>query len=176
VITVREQPPSTGTRVGRRALLTLGALAVCGGAAAATPYVTQRVEDAARAAVLAELEQIEGIPIDAAIRAAEITRAAVQTIVLPVAQFVSLIGSNALGALLSAIDAARAAMKTFHLSTTMLDQFRVVVVSWQMSVTGLPIALDSYLIADIKSAETYLKSLKRMIDSQQANAIHLPLS
>jgi hypothetical protein len=173
VITVREQPPSAGAHVGRRALLTLGALAVCGGAAAATPYVTQRVEDAARAAVLAELEQIEGIPIDAAIRAAEITRAAVQSIVLPVAQFVALIGVGALNGLLAAIDAARAAMRAFHISTTMLDQFRVVVVSWQASLTTLPIALDSYLTADIQSAETYLKSLKRMIDSQQANAIHL---
>lgn len=173
MITVREQPPSTGSKVGRRALLTVGALVVCGGAAAATPYVAQRVEDAARAAVLAELEQIEGIPIDAAIRAAEITRAAVQTIVLPVAQFVALVGGGALSALLAAIDAARAAMAALHISTKMLDQFRMVVVSWQTSVNGLPIALDSYLIADIQSAETYLKSLKRMIDSQQASAIHL---
>jgi hypothetical protein len=154
-------------------VLTLGALAVCGGAAAATPYVTQRVEDAARAAVLAELEQIEGIPIDAAIRAAEITRAAVQTIVLPVARFVALVGGDALGALLAVIDAARAALGALHLSTTMLDQFRLVVVSWQMSVTALPMTLESYLTADIQSAETYLKTLKRMIDSQQANAIHL---
>ena len=171
MITVREQPSSTGSKVGRRAVLTVGALVVCGGAAAATPYVAQRVEDAARAAVLAELEQIEGIPIDAAIRAAEITRAAVQTIVLPVAQFVALVGGGALSALLTAIDAARAAMRAFHISTTMLDQFRVVVVSWQTSVTALPITLDNYLTADIQSAETYLKTLKRMIQSHSSAQI-----
>jgi hypothetical protein len=159
--------------VGRRALLTIGALAVCGGAAAATPYAVQRAEDAARAAVLKELEQIEGIPIDAAIRAAEITRAAVQTIVLPVAQFVATIGAGALNALLAAIDAARNAMNAFHISTAMLDSFRIAVVSWQSSVTALPIALDSYLTADIVSAETYLKTLKHMIDTQQASAINL---
>jgi hypothetical protein len=44
---------------------------------------------------------------------------------------------------------------------------------WQASLTALPIALDAYLTADIQSAETYLKTLKRMIDSQQSAAIHL---
>jgi len=123
--------------------------------------------------VLAELSQLEGIPLDAAIQAAEITRAAVQTIVLPVARFVALMGNGALSVLLGAIDAARAALAVVHVPTTVLDQFRLVVVSWQTGLTALPIALETYLTADIQSAETYLKTLKRMIQSQQSAQIHL---
>jgi hypothetical protein len=170
---VQEPPVGSRAKVGRRALLAVGALGLCGAAAAATPYVAQRVQDAERAAVLAELSQLEGVPLDAAIQAAEITRAAVQTIVLPVAQFVAFIGGSALNALLAAVDAARAAVAFVHGNTAVLDQFRQVIVSWQTGVADLPIALDSYLTADIQSAEAYLKSLKAMIDSQQAAAIHL---
>lgn len=171
--TVREPSTGSGTRVGRRALLAVGALGICGGAAAASPYAVQRIQAAERAAVLAELEQIEGIPLDAAIRAAEITRMAVQTIVLPVAQFVAGMGTGALSVLLAAIDAARSAAAAVHIPTTVFDQFRLVVVSWQASLTALPIALDAYLTADIQSGETYLKKLKGMIQSQQSAQIHL---
>jgi hypothetical protein len=160
-------------------LLAAGTLAVCGGAAAAAPYVGQRLENAGRAALLAELAQLEGVPIDAAIRAAELTRAAVQTIVLPLARFVSLVGSGALGALLAAIDGARAVLGALHIPTTVFDQFRIVVASWQSGVSGLPIALNAFLTADIQSAESYLKSLKHMIqqsqqsEQSQANPFHL---
>jgi hypothetical protein len=154
-------------------LLIGGALGLCAAAAAATPYVAQRAQDAERAAVLGELSQLEGIPIDAAIQAAEITRMAVQTIVLPLAQFVAAVGGGALGALLSALDAAHAALSAVRISTTVVDQFRAVVASWQASLTALPIALGAYLTADIQSAETYLRALKKMIDRQQSAAIHL---
>jgi hypothetical protein len=173
VNTVREQSTGTGAKVGRRALLAAGALGLCGGAAVASPYVVQRIQEAERAAVLAELGQIEGIPLDAAIQAAEITRAAVQTIVLPVAQFLATMGTGALSVLLAAIDAARGAAASVHIPTTVFDQFRLVVVSWQASLTVLPITLDSYLTADIQSAETYLKTLKRMIQSSKSAQIHL---
>jgi hypothetical protein len=169
----QDPPHGGGSKLGRRALLTAGVLGACAAGVAAAPYAAQRVQDAERAAVLAELSQLEGIPLDAAIQAAEITRMAVQTLVLPLAQFVALTGRGALSALLAAVDAARAALAVVHISTTVLDQFRLVVVSWQASVTALPIALDAYLTADIQSAETYLKTLKRMIQSQQSAAIHL---
>lgn len=171
--TVQEQTTGAGAKVGRRALLAVGAVGLCGASVIAAPYVGQRIQDAERAAVLAELGQIEGVSLDAAIRAAEITRAAVQTIVLPLARFIAFIGSGALGALLAAIDAARNALSVLHISSPVLDQFRVVVVSWQSGVTTLPIALDAYLTGDITSAETYLKTLKSMIARQQSSAIHL---
>jgi hypothetical protein len=90
----------------------------------------------------------------------------------PVAQFVALTGNGALSVLQGAIDAACAALAVVHVPTTVLDQFRLVVVSWQTDLSALPIALQAYLTADIQSAETYLKTLKRMIQSQQSAQIH----
>lgn len=169
----QERPTGAPSKLGRRALLTVGALGLCGAGVAVTPAIAQRLQEAERAAVLAELSQLEGTSLDAAIQAAEITRVAVQTIVLPVARFVALMGNGALSVLLGAIDAARAALAVVHVPTTVLDQFRLVVVSWQTGLTALPIALEAYLTADIQSAETYLKTLKRTIQSQQSAQIHL---
>jgi hypothetical protein len=170
---LKEQPVGAASKVGRRVVLTIGVLGLCGAGAAVTPSLAQRLQDAERAAVLAELSQLEGIPLDAAIQAAELTRVAVQTVVLPVAQFVALMGGGALSVLLNGIDAARAALAAVHVSTTVFDQFRLVVVSWQTSLTALPISLEAYLTADIQSAETYLKTLKRIIQRQQSAQIHL---
>jgi hypothetical protein len=168
--TVQERPAETGARVGRRAALAVGALAVCGAAVAATPYVEQRVQQAERDALLAELGQLEGISIDAAIRAAELTRAAVQAIVLPLARFVALVGAGALGLLLRAIIDAQHALGLIHVTSQVLDQFEVVVASWQAGIAGLPIALSDFVDTDITSAETYLKALKGKMAAQTSSA------
>jgi hypothetical protein len=92
----------------------------------------------------------------------------VTVIVLPLARFISLLGTGALTVLLAALDAARFALGAVHLPTTTLDQFRAVVASWQVGVASLPISLDAYLTADITSGEAYLKALKRRMAQQRA--------
>lgn len=155
-------------RFARRALITTAAAAaVCGAGAVAAPYVVpaaeKKLEDAALNAALSQLTALEGVPIDAAIRAAEITRAAVNVIVLPVARLVALLGSGALALLLRSLDAAHAALAFVHADTTGVDALRTVVASWQSGLGALPIALDTYLTADITSAEAYLKALKKLM-------------
>lgn len=130
----------------------------------ALPALEAQAQAMARDAVLDELGQLEGVSLDAAIRAAELTRQAVTVIVLPLARFVALIGNGALDLLLKSVDTARAAMSILHISTTLLDAFRDVVVSWRRGVSALPITLDRFLTADIMSAETYLRALKRLAD------------
>lgn len=163
--TAQERPSTNGTHLSRRALLAASAIGLCGATAVAAPRavpaVEQRLQDAALDAGLGELRQLEGVSLDAAIRAAEITHAAVNVIVLPLARFLATLGAGALGLLLSALDAARGALALLHLPTATLDAFRDVVASWQAGVGALPIALDAYLTADISSAETYLKALQR---------------
>jgi hypothetical protein len=170
-VPTQEYSPPKATHLSRRALLTLGALGVCGGAVVAAPRVApvveQHLKDAALDAGLDELRQLEGVSLDAAIRAAEITRAAVSVIVLPLARFIALIGTGALSVLLAALDAARFALGAVHVSTTTLDQFRAVVASWQIGLSALPISLDAYVSADITSGENYLKALKRRIAQAQ---------
>lgn len=157
-----------GRRIARRALITTAAAAgICAAGAVAAPYVVpaaeQRLEDAALSAALKQLTALEGVPIDAAIRAAEITRAAVSVIVLPVARLAALLGSGALALLLRSLDAAHAALAFIHADTAGVDALRTIVTSWQAGIGTLPIALDAYLSADITSAEAYLKALKKLM-------------
>ena len=156
-------------RVGRRALFATAATAtVCGAGALAAPrlipVLESKAQDMARAAVLNEIGALEGVSLDAAIRAAELTRAAVKVIVLPLARFVALVGAGAFFTLGKALDLAHNAMAALHMDTRALDAFRAVVAGWQNGVTALPIALDAYTTADIDSGERYLRALKQLAE------------
>ncbi len=156
-------------RVGRRAFLaTAATVTACGAGALAAPKVIPILESKAqemgRDALLNEIGNLEGVSLDAAIRAAEITRAAVQILVLPLARFISLMGTGALTLLLGALDLAHKAMSLLRLNTSVLDAFRGVVTSWQGGIASLPIALDAYTTADIDSGEKYLRALKQIAE------------
>lgn len=157
-------------RVGRRTFLALAGLGACGAGAIAAPHVAplveQNIQQAALNAAAGELDQLEGVSLDAALEAARITAAAVRIIVLPVARLVATLGSGALGILLGILDTAHNALAFLHVSTTPLDLLRGVIASWQVSLASLPIALDAYATADITSAEAYLTALKRKVAQQ----------
>lgn len=156
------------THVGRRALLGLAAAAgVCGLGAVAAPQIKQEIDTLEREALLKELGQLEGITIDAAIAAAELTQAAVKLIVLPLARLLAFIGGNALDALISSIDTARAISAGLHITIPWLNELRALFASWRDNVEQLPITLTAITTADISSAETYLKALRQHITPTQ---------
>ncbi len=160
--TVIEKKPANN--VSRRRIIAAAAtVGVCGAAAVAAPQAIPFAEQKLQAAALAELKSIEGVSLDAAIEAAEITRAAVKVIVLPVAQLVAFLGSGALGIVNLALQGAHDALAFFHLSTSVVDSLQTMVQSWQDGLNQLPISLSSYANADITSAETYLKALRKMV-------------
>lgn len=164
-----ETPVLRKPHVGRRAFLATAATAtVCGvGALAApqlVPMLESKAQDVGRAALLNEIGNIEGVSLDAAIRAAEITRAAVKILVLPLARFASAVGAGALALLLKGLELAHYAMSLLHLDTSILDAFGGVATSWQEGITSLPITLDTYATADIDSGEKYLRALKQMAE------------
>jgi hypothetical protein len=105
------------------------------------PYVEQRMEQAA-------LGELEGVSIDAALEAAEITRAAVQVIAVPVANLVALLGSGALGLLLGTLEVAHNTLAFVDAFTTGVDQLHAVIASWQAGLSALPIALHAYATAE----------------------------
>jgi hypothetical protein len=161
------QAPSSRRRVGRRTLLAAAATATaCGAGALAAPRLIPPLEtqldNLGREALLTELGTLEGVSLDAALQAAEITRAAVHVLVLPLARFVSAVGAGALDALLHVLDAAHDALALVGVQSSVLTSFRAVVVSWRGSLTALPIGLSAYVSADIASAEAYLRALQRM--------------
>jgi hypothetical protein len=173
--TTQQDPQTKTSHVGRRAFIGLATVAACGGiAAVAGPQLVsdaeQRIRDAERDAVLNELASLEGISLDAALRAAELTKAAVHIIVVPLARVVALIGAGALTVLLNSVDAARNVLSALHLANSGLDRIHDLLVTWRDSVSLLPVALDSYVTADIDSAEAYLRSLKAMVNRQKPGA------
>jgi len=156
-------PPSRASRFPRRALITTAAVVGIGSVVVAAPRLAPVMEQKAEQAAIGELE---GVSIDAALEAAEITRAAVQVIVLPVARLVADLGSGALSLVLDSLGVAHNALAFVHASTVTVDQFRTVVASWRADVSGLPISLNAYATADIAGAETYLRALKKTVQQQ----------
>lgn len=160
--------PKQSSRLTRRALLTAAvATGACGAAAVAAPQIVPLAEREVKSLALGELKELEGVSLDAAIQAAEITRVAVRVIVLPVARLVAFLGGNGLALLLAALDSAHQALTFLHLSTEALDALRTVIASWQEGLTSLPITLSAYANADIDSAEAYLRALKKQVEQQQ---------
>src|SRR5215469_10001740 len=156
--------------VGRRAILA-GAVAAgaCGVTALAAPQIVTKVQQGAENLehqVLAhELAGLETVTLDDAIRAAEITRAAVQVIVLPLARLFAVLGGDALIVLLASLNAATNALSTLHINVAALTALRNTVSEWHAHISSLPIALTSYATANIDNAETYLKALKKSTQS-----------
>lgn len=172
-------------KLGRRALVGVAAVSVCAAGVALTPtaerlaqQVGQQAIDqayaagiaAGRQALLSELAQLEGVPIDAAIKVAELTRLAVLYIVRPVASLFATIAGDALGGFIAAISSAQDHLASINIHISQLDQLKTLLTQWQQGVESLPIALTSYATADIDSAENYLKALKKQIQQQENSA------
>jgi hypothetical protein len=157
------KPMNNGSRFPRRTLITTAAVVGIGGVAIAAPRVAPVVEQHLEQAAIGELE---GVSIDAALKAAEITRAAVEILVVPIARLAADLGGGALGLLLDSLGVAHNALAFVHASTATVDQLRKVIASWRAGVNGLPIALNTYATADIASAETYLRALKKTVQQQ----------
>jgi hypothetical protein len=153
----------------RRAIVAAVAAGVCGVTALASPKIVQGVQNGAENLghqVLAhELNSLETISLDDAIEAAEITKAAVQVIVVPLAQLAAFIGGDALGVLLASLNTATNILGTLHVSVAALTALRNTVSVWHKNISTLPIALSSYVGANIDNAEKYLKALKKSIPS-----------
>ena len=161
---------ATSGGVGRRAALAaVVAAGACGVAVLAGPQIVtdvkQSAENMAHQALAHELQSLESVSLDDAIRAAEITKAAVQVIVLPVAQLVAIIGGDALGVVLASLNTATNVLGSVHINVAALIGLRSTVGSWHSNIRSLPIALTSYATANITDAETYLKALKKSTQS-----------
>jgi hypothetical protein len=168
-------------KLARRAVIGAAALGVCAAGVALAPSAEQALQKASkqaiddayaagiaagRQALLSELAQLEGVPLDAAINVAELTRLAVLYIVRPVAQLFATIAGDALGALIAAITSAQEHLATINVHISQLDQLKSLLAQWEKGVTQLPIDLTKYATADIDSAENYLKALKKHLQQQ----------
>jgi hypothetical protein len=158
-----------GANVGRRALLvTLAVVA----AAAATPFALEKgaelATDEIRALLQRELNTVEGIALDDAIAIAELTRKAVEFIVVPLATFLTTVSGDGLLALIDTIGAAEAVLNAAHLPTDGLPSLATLLSAWRQNESQLPISLQAYATADITGAEQYLRAVKAKTDGSAA--------
>lgn len=186
-------PTRGGGQLGRRVLLTtVAGVGLCGAGAALTPLALDKAKqyatdqfaagleagaNQARQELLSELEQLEGVSLDAALQVAQLTKLAVQYIVLPVATAVAAIGAGALDLLIAAVDGVRSGLSYIPGSAQYsqpLDRLHDMLGSWRTGVKLLPIELSAFANADIASAQTYLNSLKAKIAAEKAKAAAAP--
>ncbi len=189
--TTQPQQPDNNTtskkgsgKLGRRALIGAAAVSVCAAGVALAPAAEKAIQDASkkaiddayaagiaagRQALLSELAQLEGVPLDAAITVAEVTRMAVLYIVRPVSQLFATIVGDALGLLLDGLSSAQSHLAGINVHISQLDQLTSLLNQWKTGITQLPIQLTDYATHDIDSAENYLKSLKKHIQQQGAS-------
>lgn len=175
--------PKTRGKLARRALLAGAGLAACVAGAELAPVVLKKTGDLAQAELhdafnagvdagrrqfLEELSQLEGVTIDGALGAAELTRLGVKYIVLPVARLVATLEGGTLDVIYNAIRSARDVLSKVNVRIGPLDGLQSVVGSWRDNVKLLPVRLDQYTNADIDSAETYLKALKKKVQETKA--------
>ncbi len=162
--------PGTRRTSRRKAILGLGALGVVGAGALAAPIAIPAIEreiQHAEAEFLAQqLGKLAGVPLDAAIEAAEITRAAVKVFVVPLAEVFATLDAGALTGLIDTLNLAHNLIADVHGDTREVDALRKVLISWRNNVNQLPISVQAYSTADINGAETYLKALKSKTQAQ----------
>lgn len=180
--------PKSGSRgkIARRALLAGVGVGACVAGVELAPvalkkageFTQAQVQDAfqagvdnGRKAVLDELSQIEGLTIDGAIGAAELTRLAVKFIVLPLSRLVSTIEGGALDVLYNALQSAKENLAKINVHIGQLDGLEQMVAQWRDNVNQLPTTLDKYANADIDSAESYLKALQKKIAQEKAPSL-----
>lgn len=177
-----------GGKVGRRVLLSAAGLVACGGLAALTPvaleqagkYTEQELQAAiaaaeanAKLAVYRELAQLEGVGLDVAIKAAQLTQLLVVNIVVPVFTLVTKIGQGALDILIGTINTIQGALSLIHVSAGVLDAIKAMFVAWKTNIGQLPQEFGTYANADFVSAESYLAALQTKVQAAE-NATPVP--
>jgi len=179
--------PKRGGKFGRRALIATAGVGVCAAGVALTPLAikdaTQFASDQAHAAlqngiaqgeqaVINELGQLEGVALDDAIAVAELTRKAVQFIVLPVSKVLATITGDGLAVLDGALTKIQQGQDIIHFNVIpQIGGMKTMVESWRNDVNQLPIRLTAFTNADIISAENYLKALRKKVQ-QSGGSTH----
>lgn len=171
------QPRKRG-KFGRRALIATAGVGVCAAGVALTPLAirdaSQFASDQAHQAltngiaqgeqaIINDLGQIEGVALDDAIAVAELTRLAVQYVVLPVSKVAAFTGDALLSGLNQALTATQQGLNDVHIHISQISSMQQIVQSWHDNLHQLPIAITAYSTADIISAENYLKALRAKV-------------
>lgn len=178
--------------LSRRKLI-VGAVLVGGGAAAAYEFgpkipallesaasnVEHQVQDAfnrgfaaggtaVRKELINGLDTLEGVSLEGAVAAANLTRTAYDVFVSPIVTLASTIAGDFLSALLNALIKARGWLQQINADNATLVALTNILQSWVNQVNTMPKKLQTITDTDLDGAQAYLRNLQRTIQQQQA--------
>ena len=178
-----KEPNKNRGKVTRRVLIGAASVGVCAGAVKLAPlavekagyYTKQEIDQAlqngiaqGREELLAELRDLEGIGLDAAIAIAKITKFAVQHIVKPLADLNSTISGDIIGFLATGVSTALSFLRGIPGfpgdALKALQNLDGLLSGWHQSVSQD--VLGQYAVQDATAAEAYLEALQRKINGQ----------
>ena len=172
-------------KVTRRVLIGAASVGVCAGAVKLAPlavekagyYTKQELDQAlqngiaqGREELLAELRDLEGIGLDAAIAIAKITKFAVQYIVKPLADLNSTISGDIIGFLAAGVSKALSFLRGIpgfpSDALSALQNVESLLSTWHKTVSQD--VLGQYAVQDVTAAEAYLEALQKKINGQSS--------
>lgn len=178
--------------LSRRKLI-VGAVLVGGGAAAAYEFgpkipgllesagsnIEHQLQDAFNRGVAAGgaavrkelingLDTLEGVSLEGAVAAANLTRTAYDVFVSPIVTLASTIAGDFLSALLNALIKARGWLQQINADNATLVALTNILQSWVNQVDTMPKKLQTITDTDLDGAQAYLRNLQRTIQQQQA--------
>jgi hypothetical protein len=180
-----KEPNKSRGKVTRRVLIGAATVGVCAGAVKLAPlavekagyYTKQELDQAlqngiaqGREELLAELRDLEGIGIDAAITIAKITKFAVQNIVKPLADLNSTISGDIIGFLAAGVGKALSFLRGIPGfpgdALSALQNVEELLSTWHKTVAQD--VLGQYAVQDVTAAEAYLEALQQKINGQSS--------
>ncbi len=171
-----------GRQIARRALIAAAGMGVVGVIAAESPAILnearklteQEIQNAinlGRQQLAQELANLEGIGIDTAIEAANITHGAVQLFVVPIANLLAGLTEITLGVAITAVEKAQQFTSLLHIDIQALQNLDGILHQWQANVASFPAVVSAINNTDTQTAENYLRTLKAKL---QQDAVAAP--
>src|SRR5712692_2878476 len=187
----RAKPKKKGF-LSRRKLI-VGAIVVGGGAVAAYelgPKIPQALQnagsniehqlqdafnrgvasggDAVRKELINGLDTLEGVSLEGAIGAAQLTRTAYDVFISPIVTLASTIADDFLLALLNALITARKWLDQINADNATLLALTNILQSWADQAKNMPKKLQTITETDLDGAQAYLRALQVKIKEEQA--------
>ena len=121
-----------------------------------------------RKELINELENLEGVSLDAAITAAKLTRVAYDTFVSPLVTLAATVTGDFLNITLRALIQGRHWLSNIGQDNSMLQALQTVLETWVKQVTNMPKQIQAITDTDLDGAQAYLRALQQKIKDEQA--------
>ena len=124
--------------------------------------------DAVRKDFVNALDNLEGVSLDGAIGAAQLTRTAYDVFVNPIVTLAATVTGDFLKVTLSALITGRGWLQAIQHDSPTLAALQNVLETWVTQVSKMPMQLQAITDTDLDGAQSYLRALKRKIAAEQA--------